>query len=201
MNSIRSAQLKKSRVFVWALFAIPALHISVSFLSQRISYGQYVHLSGDWSIGFLVLAMLVTPLRRHFPNSAWVRVLVYHRRALGVASFIYASLHTAAYLERKWGASLIFKEAQAPGLATAWIALFLFALLATTSNNRSVAILKSSWKKLHRLVYPAALLVFVHWILTAFEPKLAYICLISFITLQLLRFLPRRNVDTKKAKN
>jgi len=201
MSWIRTLHLKKYRFCIWLILAIPAIFISASFLTGNTSYGRFIHLSGDWSIAFLVLAMFVTPVRRHFPDKAWVKALIYHRRALGVASFMYAGLHTAAYLERKWGANLILKEAQEPGLVTAWIALLLFALLAITSNNKSVKALKSRWHKIHRLVYPAALLAFAHWILTAFAPATAYFWLSAFTISQLVRFLPRKHASTKKPTN
>ena len=47
--------------------------------------------------------------------------------------------------------------------------------LAATSNNISTRALKRSWKKLHRLVYPAAILTFLHWALTSYDPTTAYI--------------------------
>jgi sulfoxide reductase heme-binding subunit YedZ len=37
--------------------------------------------------------------------------------------------------------------------------------LALTSNDASVRALKRGWKRLHRLAYPAAVLVLVHWII------------------------------------
>jgi sulfoxide reductase heme-binding subunit YedZ len=109
---------------------------------------------------------------------------------MGVASFAYAALHTIAYLEKKWGADLIVTEGLKPGIATGWLALAIYLVLAITSNNRSVRSLGRSWKTLHRSVYAAAALVFAHWILTAFEPQLAFTVLAALCAVEALRWIP-----------
>jgi sulfoxide reductase heme-binding subunit YedZ len=117
-----------------------------------------------------------------------------YRRALGVASCAYAAFHTLTYLQRKWGYGYILKEGVEPDLLAGWIALLIFALLAITSNDKSVKMLRKNWQRLHRTVYVAAGLVFAHWILTAFERQTAYICLAALCAVELLRFL--RNIRT-----
>jgi sulfoxide reductase heme-binding subunit YedZ len=118
--------------------------------------------------------------------------LRFHRRAIGVASFAYAALHTVVYLEKKWGADLILTEGLKPGIATGWIALVIFLMLAITSNNLSVRRLGKTWKLLHRTVYVSALLVFAHWILTGFGPQPAYIVLLALCMVEALRWMPDR---------
>lgn len=170
---------------------MPALHILFRYLADTMSYGEVIHETGDWSVGLLFIALAVTPIGRIAPKLGGLRFLRFHRRAIGVASFAYAALHTITYLERKWGADLIVTEGFKPGMATGWLALLIFLVLAATSNNRSVANLGRSWKALHRTVYVAAALVFVHWILTAFEPQLAYITLFALCIVETLRWIAR----------
>ena len=71
----------------------------------------------------------------------------------------------------------------------------IFLALAITSNNGSVRKLGKKWKSLHRLVYVAAALVFAHWILTAFEPQLAYVVLVALCLVEALRWLPGRRTS------
>jgi len=97
------------------------------------------------------------------------------RRALGVAAFAYAFLHTVVYLARKVDVGLIIEEGMAPDLATGWVALAVFAVLAMTSNDASIRFLRRKWKPVHRLVYAGALLTFAHWVLAAFDPAQAYV--------------------------
>jgi len=181
--------LNKSRKYgLWALLAVPALYILGRYLKDAIPYGQVIHDTGNWSIGLLSLALAVTPLRRVLPEARWPRWLMTHRRALGVASFAYAALHTSTYLQRKWGYGYILKEGVEPDLLTGWLALTIFLLLAITSNDASVRALRRNWQRLHRTVYVAAGLVFAHWILTALERQTAYICLAVLCAIELLRF-------------
>ena len=172
---------------IWLLLSLPALIILYRFLTDSLSYGQVIHQTGVWSVAFLVAVMAITPVRHLFGSTRWVQILLRQRRALGVASFGYAALHTVVYLERKWGADLVLKEALEATLATGWVALLVFALLAATSNDGSVRRLKRRWKVLHRWVYPAAALTFAHWWLASFDPTTAYIVGGALLAIQALR--------------
>jgi methionine sulfoxide reductase heme-binding subunit len=179
------------RYWVWAILSVPAIYILARYLNDSISYGQVIHETGDWSVGFLSLALTITPLRRLLPKARWPRWLAGHRRALGVACFAYAAFHTLTYLQRKWGYGYILKEGVEPDLLTGWIAFVIFLALAITSNDKSVRMLRRNWQRLHRTVYVAAGLVFAHWILTAFDRRTAYICLTALCVVESLRFIKR----------
>lgn len=177
---------------VWIALSVPAIHVVARYIADTMSYGQVIHETGDWSVGLLFVALAITPLGKVIPKSGWLAFIRFHRRAIGVASFAYAALHTIAYLERKWGADLIVTESLRPGIATGWLALVIFLVLAITSNSRSVRRLGKSWKTLHRSVYASAVLVFAHWILTAFDPQLAYTVLVALCVVEALRWIPNR---------
>ncbi len=177
------------------MLTVPGIHILVRYLADSISYGQVIHQTGNWSVGFLSLAMAVTPLRRLLPEARWPMWIGMHRRALGVASFAYAAFHTVTYLQRKWGYGYILKEGVEPDLLTGWMAFVIFLALAITSNDKSVGMLRRNWRRLHRTVYIAAGLVFAHWILTAFDRQTAVICLIALCVIESLRFIRRRPID------
>jgi len=174
----------RSKYWVWALLSVPFVVICMRFASDAISYGQVIHQTGLWSAGLLVAVLAITPLRNVLRP---VASLGPHRRAMGVASFAYAALHTVVYLERKWGADLILKEGLEPSLATGWLAFAIFVLLAVTSNDRSVRTLGRTWKRLHRWVYGATILMFAHWWLESFDPIVGYILAGILVAIQLLR--------------
>ncbi len=88
-----------SKRWVWLLLSVPAGIILSRYATDAISYGQVIHQTGLWSAGLLAVARLVSPLRAVLPGRGWVRALMRHRRAIGVASFAYAALHTLVYLE------------------------------------------------------------------------------------------------------
>ena len=80
-----------------------------------------------------------------------------------------------AYVVRKSDLQLIVIEGLDAGLRTGWIAYLVFIALAVTSNDVSVRALGRKWRKLHRLVYAAAVLTYLHWVLTAFDPTVGYL--------------------------
>ena len=84
-------------------------------------------------------------------------------------------MHTLFYLARKQDLALILEEGEAWDILTSWIALAIFLFLALTSNNASLRALKRFWKILHRFVYPATALTFLHWVLTAFDATIAFL--------------------------
>ena len=186
--SSRLTSLLARRVVVWPLIVLPAAFVLIEYYFDTISYGQAILTSGQWSIGFLCAALLATPLKRLFPNKKTTQLLLRHRRAFGVASFAFASIHTAIYLEKKWPATLVLKEGQDPSLLTGWIAFLLFLPLAVTSNNISVRKLGRSWKTLHRFVYIAAVFGFAHWALTNFYPATALYIGGGILLIELSRF-------------
>jgi len=96
-----------------------------------------------------------------------------------------------AYLVKLSDVARILAEGIEPGLLTGWIALLIFLALAVTSNNTSVRRLGKSWKALHRLVYAAAILTFLHWVLVAFDPVPGYVHAGLLVVIEALRFVKR----------
>ena len=50
-----------------------------------------------------------------------------------------------------------------------------FIALAVTSNDASVRAMGRKWRSLHKTVYVAAILTYLHWVLTAFDPTAGYL--------------------------
>ena len=97
------------------------------------------------------------------------------RRDIGLVTFFYALAHTVAYLVQKSDLPLILSEGLEAGLLTGWIAFLVFIALAVTSNDVSVRALGRTWRRLHKTVYVAAILTYLHWVLTAFDPTVGYV--------------------------
>jgi sulfoxide reductase heme-binding subunit YedZ len=157
------------QLVLWAVLAVPPLAVEALYLADAVSYGQVLHFTGDWSVRLMILALAVTPLRLMFPRARVMRWALRRRRDLGVAAFGYAAFHLAAYLAHKMSAALILQEGKEADLATGWLAFLIFCALAATSSDWAVRTLRRNWKRLHRLVYLAAVLAFAHWLMTAFE--------------------------------
>lgn len=169
-------RLALPRPLLWLVLALPGLWIGWrwAMTPEAYGFGHAIKDSGDWAAWLLLATLAVTPLRLVLGTNAFTRLLLLRRRDLGVASFAYAAGHTAIYLADKADLATIIDQAGGADLLTGWLALALFVPLAITSNDVSVRALKRAWKRLHRLVYPAAVLVFAHWALTAFDPVTAY---------------------------
>ena len=165
----------RSRYLLWIVLALPAVYMMSGYWREALVYGEVVHASGETAARLLIATMAATPLCLMFPGARLPRWLLVNRRYLGVAAFGYASLHAVTYLERKADLAAIVEDALYVGMWTGWIAFALMALLAATSNDMSVRLLRRAWKSLHRWVYAAAVLSFLHWVLSAFDPTSASI--------------------------
>jgi len=100
---------------------------------------------------------------RRFSDWNW---LVYLRRPLGLASFVYASAHLALYatldLDLQWHEFVLDLDGK-PFVLAGIAAFTLLVPLAVTSTDAWMRRLKRNWKRLHWLVYPAALLAALHF--------------------------------------
>jgi sulfoxide reductase heme-binding subunit YedZ len=185
-----------SRYLIWLVLAFPFVLVSNAWRTEVLIYGEVIHVSGELSARLLIVTMAITPLRLMFPDAHWPKWLLYRRRYFGVASFAYAMLHTIVYLDRKQSIELIAIEGAQFSMWTGWVALVLFISLAITSNDASIRRLKSTWKKLHRWVYPAALLTFLHWIFVAFNFVPGLIHLLVLLSLESYRVWKSREIKT-----
>ena len=147
----------------WALLALPSIGMIQSALSGA-NLEPLLHPSGEFAARFMIIAMIITPLRMLFPKSSIVLWLMRRRRYLGVAAFGYAALHTLYYVIDLGSLSAVVADITKFGIWTGWVAFLIFVPLAMTSNNASVRRLGRSWKNLQRFVYPAAIATLLHWI-------------------------------------
>ncbi|SMO89243.1 protein-methionine-sulfoxide reductase heme-binding subunit MsrQ [Ruegeria faecimaris] len=144
------------------------------------------HKYGKLALQFLIVVLAISPLRRFVGVN-----LIKFRRALGVLTFIYISLHLLVWL---------VLDVQAPGqiwadilkrpYITVGMAAFVLTLpLAVTSNNFSVRQLGPGWRALQRLVYPAAVLGGVHYVMQAkgfqIEPLIYLSVILALLALRL----------------
>ncbi len=184
---------------MWVVLALPFLGLANSLREIDLHYGEILHRSGELSARLLLVTLAITPLKMFFAGAKWPGWLAERRRYFGIAAFLYAALHTAVYLDRKAGSGLVLQEAREFSIWTGWLALAIFLPLALTSNDASLRWLRNNWKKLHRLIYPAAILTFVHWIFAAFSFVPGLIHLAILLSLESYRIWKRRQVGLSSA--
>jgi methionine sulfoxide reductase heme-binding subunit len=147
----------------WLLLAIPALLSLIGFWQGRIDSMDMLHPTGEWSARLMILAMMIGPLLSLFGPRPWMNWLVARRRYLGVGAFLYALLHLIFYVIDMGNVDDMLAEFLTPGIWTGWAAMAIMIPLALTSNDAAMRALRVGWKKLQRLVYPAAVLTLLHW--------------------------------------
>ena len=163
-------KILNSRLFIWGLLALPSVPMVLALLSGAPGPGgqpvteMLLHPTGEFSARFLIIAMILTPMRMLFPGSGFWRWMMKRRRYYGVAAFAYAAFHTLLYVLDMGSLEAILGEALALGIWTGWLAFFVFVPLAATSNDWSIRQMGPNWKTLQRWVYVAAIATLLHWI-------------------------------------
>ncbi len=131
--------------------------------------------SGLWALVALCLTLCITPLRKvlHWPS------VLRWRRPLGLYAFFYTLLHVLAWAWWEQNASLaamLQDILQRPFIAIGVAATVPLCFMALTSSRGWMRRLGPNWQRLHRLIYPIALLSVLHfWLIRAgkndfFEP-------------------------------
>lgn len=118
---------------------------------------------GDWALRFLLIALAVTPVRL---LTGWLPIARL-RRMLGLFAFFYVVLHVMSYvgLDLFFDMALLVQEI----VKRAYITVGMFALviliaLAVTSTDKMAKRLGGRrWRRLHMLVYPAAIAGVIHY--------------------------------------
>lgn len=152
------------------------------------------HRLGRTALYLLVAGLAVTPLLRLTGIS-----LMRFRRALGVLCFAYALPHVLAWIVMDMGflwAQMGRDIIKRPYLLFGMLAFVMLLPLAITSNNLSIRRLGGqSWRKLHKLVYPAAILVGMHWVWAVkVNEREPFFWLAVILAILASRFVIRRRV-------
>ena len=141
--------------------------------------------TGIWTIRFLVLTLSITPLRRLTGQS----ILIRFRRMLGLFTFFYACMHFLTYiwLDQYFDWPFIIKDiTEHPYIIVGFTTFLILLSLAVTSPGFMVRKMGKNWKKLHRLIYPAAFLASFHflWLVKSdIREPLLYLALFSVLLL------------------
>lgn len=158
------ARWLKPSVFVLAL--LPLAWLAARAFTDQLGVNPVETLNrflGDWALRFLLIALAVTPLRRLTHWAPLARL----RRMLGLFAFFYVCLHLASYvgvdLYFDWAA--LWKDiAKRTYITLGMAAVLLLVPLAVTSTDGMIRRLGGrAWRRLHMLVFPAAILGVAHY--------------------------------------
>ena len=157
-------------------------------------------LTGKAAITLLLLSLACTP----FITLTGYKPVSRVRRALGIYSFLYASLHFLTFIGLDYGfdfnliGGAIFEQRYVIVGFAAGVILLALALTSTKGWQKR---LRRNWKRLHRLVYLAGALVILHFLWLSkddFEP-LMYGLLLALLLV--LRIPPVRRAVSKARRS
>jgi len=159
----------------WMLYVLGALYAGwLFFLALTGGLGvepitALEHLYGEIALQLLVAGLAVTPLRQ------WLGLnLMPFRRAIGVLTFFFVLAHLLvwAVLDVQTLSAVWADILERPYVTIGMAGFLLLLPLGLTSNNLSVRKMgAAAWRRLHKLVYPAAILGALHfvWLAKGFQ--------------------------------
>jgi len=148
-------------VYAWSALA----HLVFDYFMGNLSVNPIQDLeqrTGRAAITLLVLSLMCTPLNTLF---GW-KELLKRRRALGLYSFMYASIHVLIFLDLDYGLAwsvIIQTIFEKPYIIFGLITFLMLTPLAITSFDIWKRRLKKNWKRLHQTVYLIAPLAVLHF--------------------------------------
>ena len=159
--------LLKRTVFLLALVPFFLLLIRVQQNNLGPDPAQELSIeTGEWALRFLLITLALTPLAQLTREIRFVR----QRRMLGLFALFYASVHFLSWmafiLGFRWMA-IAEELLERPYITIGFAAYLIILALGVTSPRAMVRRLGKNWKRLHKLIYPAAVLALIHllWIL------------------------------------
>ena len=177
-------KLIKPLVFVLAL--VPFAVLVLRIIQNNLGPDPVQELSletGEWTLRFLIITLAMTPLRRITNQIEFTQ----HRRMLGLYTLFYATAHFLVWaifvLEFRWFA-IAEEILERPYITVGFTAYLILLALGVTSPKCMVRRLGKNWKRLHKLVYLAAVLGVLHllWILRLdIGPAVFYGVLVAFL--------------------
>lgn len=181
------------RVPVWPVYAGSAVYAAWVFLRGALGalgpnpVEALEHTYGDAALYLLIAGLSITPSRRILGLN-----LMKFRRALGLGCFFFLSIHalTWAVLDVQALAGIWADIVKRPYITVGMAGFLLLFPLAVTSNGRSVRRLGARWRKLHRLVYPAAILGALHYVMLVKGWQLKPLVMLAVVIFLLALRLP-----------
>ena len=178
---------------VFLLLLWPVYVISYQIIFNELGpepVDRIINHFGEWTLIFIILTLSISPLRKITNSTEWLKF----RRMIGLFTFSYASIHMLSYVGLDYRFDfepLIDDVLNKRFIFVGFSAWLLLTILALTSSDMMVRLLKQNWKKLHKLVYVIAIFGALHFMWLSktilFKP-LIYSLIILFLLSLRIRF-------------
>lgn len=194
--------LKFNKILIFINCLVPLALLAWDASGGRLGANPvefFLRTTGVLTLVFLLITLSVTPLRKMF---GWNNLIKF-RRMLGLYAFFYGFLHLITYgiFDKNFSFAAIAADVwQRPFIAVGMLAFFLLIPLAVTSTNGMIKRLGGkNWARLHKLIYPIAILGVIHfWMIV--KSDLTYPFFFAFILAILLGYRIYSNWKPKAAK-
>src|SRR5947207_3099997 len=125
---------------------------------------KITHVTGDWTLRFLLITLAITPLRKLLSLPA----LIKFRRMLGLFAFFYGCLHLTTYiwLDKFFNLHEMLADVAKRKIITVGLTAFVLLIpLALTSTAGWIRRLGGKrWRAVHRLIYVSAIAGVIHYV-------------------------------------
>jgi sulfoxide reductase heme-binding subunit YedZ len=191
---ITTQSFKKNKPLIFLGIFFPSLFWSYQFINGSLGVNpieKFMDNMGEMALRLIVLTLFISSLSE-FKK---FRFLIEVRRMIGLFAFFYVSCHFLTYiaLDHFFDMSFIIKDIiKRPFITFGFISfIFLIPLVITSPKKMLKKLGFKVWKKIHYLIYPAAILSSVHFYMLVrankIEPAI-YIFLILVLLLYRLYF-------------
>ena len=191
---ITTQSFKKTKPLIFLSILLPSIFWSYQFINGSLGVNpieKYMDNMGEMALRLILLTLFISSLSE-FKK---LRFLIEVRRMVGLFAFFYVSCHFLTYiaLDHFFDMSFIIKDIiKRPFITFGFISfIFLIPLVITSPKKMLKKLGFKVWKKIHYLIYPAAILSIVHFYMLVrankIEPAI-YIFLILVLLLYRLYF-------------
>ena len=191
---ISTQSFKKVKPLIFISILLPSLFWSYQFINGSLGVNpieKYMDNMGEMALRLIVVTLFISSLSE-FKK---FRFLIEVRRMIGLFAFFYVSCHFLTYiaLDHFFDMTFIIKDIiKRPFITFGFISfIFLIPLVITSPKKMLKKLGFKVWKRIHYLIYPAAILSSVHFYMLVrankIEPAI-YIFLILVLLLYRLYF-------------
>ncbi len=178
--------------YFYIILLLPLLALIIELMSGGLGVDPMRKIErelGNTGLNLLILTLALTPITKLTSFN-----LIRYKRVFGLISFFYITLHFLTWLlldmQLRWD-EIIISLTKKPFIVLGMVSLVLLVPLAITSNNYSIRKLNNYWKRVHFLIYPAAIIGGLHYMLMAktiqFDAVKTLIVILLLITLKFFK--------------
>ena len=185
----------RSKPFLFILILFPSLLWAYQFVTGNLGVNPIEKLMDE--LGLMALRLIIVTLMiTSLSNIKTLKSIVVFRRMIGLFAFYYVCLHFSTYivLDHFLDIQFIIQDImKRPFITFGFISfIFLIPLASTSTNNMIKKLGFKLWKKIHYLIYPAAILASMHFYVLVRADKTEPIIYMGIIILLLLHRIFKR---------